>query len=68
MTKKPRQDVRHLDIRHSFELRHSVFIISLSIFALIRMIRGKTSIGRHRQAAAPRISGACAPYPLGQPV
>ena len=41
MTKKPRHNVRHLDIRHSFELRHSVFVISLAIFALIRVIRGQ---------------------------
>jgi hypothetical protein len=27
MSKKPCLDVRHLDIRHSFGLRHSVFVI-----------------------------------------
>ena len=58
MTKNGGLDVRHLDIRHSFEFRHLVFVI----LRLERLkLRGTATIRRYPAAAIPLISKAAAP-------
>jgi hypothetical protein len=46
--KKPCYNVRHLDIRHSFDLRHSIFVV-LRVETQLR----RTAIIRRPAAALP---------------